>query len=164
MSNKPIAWIDLRRGGIVTFDAVWASKVDDKKPIPLYTHPAKELHLSLQKDKETGELLAVTYTDDEHRIVEVLWQRPPVKELNDGGEPVKNATYWKRQYNLMATQNDNLKSGLYHANEQIKYLESHPAELTDEEKWEIFTNLARSPDLRADMIRFADSILRKAQE
>ena len=50
----------------------------------------------------------------------------PVKELNDGGEPVKNATYWKRQYNLMATQNDNLKSGLYHANEQIKYLESHP--------------------------------------
>ena len=48
----------------------------------------------------------------------------PVKELNDGGEPVKNATYWKRQYNLMATQNDNLKSGLYHANEQIKYLES----------------------------------------
>ena len=58
----------------------------------------------------------------------------PVKELNDGGEPVKNATYWKRQYNLMATQNDNLKSGLYHANEQIKYLESHPIkELTDEE-------------------------------
>ena len=50
----------------------------------------------------------------------------PVEELNDGGEPVKNATYWKRQYNLMATQNDNLKSGLYHANEQIKYLESHP--------------------------------------
>jgi hypothetical protein len=43
MSNKPIAWIDFRRGGIVTFDAVWASKVDDKKPIPLYTHPIKEL-------------------------------------------------------------------------------------------------------------------------
>jgi hypothetical protein len=37
-------------------------------------------------------------------------------------------------------------------------------QLTDEEKWEVFTNLARSPDLRADMIRFADSILRKAQE
>jgi len=51
----------------------------------------------------------------------------PAKELNDGGELVKNATYWKRQYNLMASQNDNLKSGLYHANEQIKYLESHPA-------------------------------------
>ena len=45
------------------------------------THPVKELHLSLQKSKQTGELLAVTYTDDEHRIVEVLWQRPPVKEL-----------------------------------------------------------------------------------
>jgi hypothetical protein len=51
--------------------------------IPLYTHPVKELHLSLQKSKQTGELLAVTYTDDEHRIVEVLWQRPPVKELTD---------------------------------------------------------------------------------
>ena len=48
--------------------------------VPLYTHPVKELHLSLQKSKQTGELLAVTYTDDEHRIVEVLWQRPPVKE------------------------------------------------------------------------------------
>ena len=45
--------------------------------------PVKELHLSLQKIKQTGELLAVTYTDDEHRIVEVLWQRPPVKELTD---------------------------------------------------------------------------------
>ena len=47
----------------------------------LKAHPAKELHLSLQKSKQTGELLAVTYTDDEHRIVEVLWQRPP--ELTD---------------------------------------------------------------------------------
>lgn len=37
-------------------------------------------------------------------------------------------------------------------------------ELTDEEKWEVFINLARSPDLRADIIRFADSILRKAKE
>jgi len=47
------------------------------------THPAKELHLSLQKSKETGELLAVTYTDDEHRIVEVLWKKPPAKTLTD---------------------------------------------------------------------------------
>ena len=43
-------------------------------------------------------------------------------------------------------------------------LEAKFKQLTDEEKWEIFTNLARSPDLRADMIRFADSILRKASE
>ena len=50
--------------------------------IPLYTHPAKELHLSLQKT-EDGELVAVTYTDDEHRIVEVLWQKPPAKTLTD---------------------------------------------------------------------------------
>jgi hypothetical protein len=48
---------------------------------------------------------------------------------------------------------------------KLALLKAHPIkELTDEEKWEVFTNLARSPDLRADMIRFADSILRKAQE
>ena len=49
------------------------------------------------------------------------------------------------------------------AEELHEILQSN-TELTDEEKWEVFTNLARSPDLRADMIRFADSILRKAQE
>lgn len=49
----------------------------------------------------------------------------PEKELNDGGEPVKNATYWKRQCNLLQSSLTNLQSSLYHANEQIKYLESH---------------------------------------
>lgn len=44
-------------------------------------------------------------------------------------------------------------------------LYTHPSKaITDEEKWEIFTHLKRSPDLRTDMIRFADSILRKAHE
>ena len=75
MNNEPVAWIN-RKGEFMP------EKVDSFD-IPLYTHPVKELHLSLQKSKQTGELLAVTYTDDEHRIVEVLWQRPPVKELTD---------------------------------------------------------------------------------
>ena len=110
----------------------------------------------------------------------------PAKELNDGGEPVKNATYWKRQYNLMATQNDNLKSGLYHANEQIKYLESHPvkeqdesfdrtashmageyvsykAELTDEEIQEL-SEKHLDMDWQTGVIDFARAILLKAQE
>ena len=73
--NKPVAWTDGQF--YVSFDKTGICD------IPLYTHPAKELHLSLQKEKETGELLAVTYTDDEHRIVEVLWEKPPVKELTD---------------------------------------------------------------------------------
>ena len=60
-----------------------SAKIDEGSLIPLYTHPVKELHLSLQKSKQTGELLAVTYTDDEHRIVEVLWQKPPIKELSE---------------------------------------------------------------------------------
>jgi hypothetical protein len=83
MNNEPVAWIN-RKGkdgehGYLEWDK------DDEAEIntPLYTHPAKELHLSLQKSKETGELLAVTYTDDEHRIVEVLWKKPPTKTLTD---------------------------------------------------------------------------------
>ena len=82
----------------------------------------------------------------------------PVKELNDGGEPVKNATYWKRQYNLMATQNDNLKSGLYHANEQIKYLESHPVK--EEAEQQSYQEQDGCPTELAVLQRF----WRKAQE
>ena len=93
----------------------------------------------------------------------------PVKELNDGGEPVKNATYWKRQYNLMATQNDNLKSGLYHVNEQIKYLESHLVkELTDEEIMGISGGENLSEQVffwnKNAVLNFARAILLKAQE
>jgi hypothetical protein len=89
MNNKPVAWLWTKDGkpqsallhepDTVPSDPYWKDK--GFKAIPLYTHPVKELHLSLQKSKQTGELLAVTYTDDEHRIVEVLWQRPP--ELTD---------------------------------------------------------------------------------
>lgn len=90
----------------------------------------------------------------------------PVKELNNGGEPVKNATYWKRQYNLMATQNDNLKSGLYHANEQIKYLEARPVkELTDEEIKSLIplTDVWWCEVGEDEAIDFAKTILHKAQ-
>ena len=85
-SNEPVAWMVeddenisfiMNGNGFAKPDASW------KSVIPVYTHPAKELHLSLQKSKETGELLAVTYTDDEHRIVEVLWKKPPAKTLTD---------------------------------------------------------------------------------
>ena len=43
MNNEPVAWINLKKGGLVNFNAVWASKVKSKNPIPLYTHPVKEL-------------------------------------------------------------------------------------------------------------------------
>ena len=81
--NEPVAELVLEQmavGDASSLRVKWL--IEDYPPVgtKLYTHPVKELHLSLQKDKETGELLAVTYTDDEHRIVEVLWQRPPVKE------------------------------------------------------------------------------------
>ena len=82
MNNEPVAWIARGDNTSVFFDLDCALSIDDS-PTPLYTHPAKELHLSLQKSKETGELLAVTYTDDEHRIVEVLWKKPPAKTLTN---------------------------------------------------------------------------------
>ena len=84
MKNEPVAWMEYIQ------DEEWEVWFVEPTDLPkghtykpLYTHPAKELHLSLQKSKETGELLAVTYTDDEHRIVEVLWQKPPAKLLTD---------------------------------------------------------------------------------
>ena len=85
MNNEPVAIrYDFDGYGYQYMDSGsgsdWQTRVEGEL---LYTHPTKELHLSLQKSKQTGELLAVTYTDDEHRIVEVLWQRPPVKELTD---------------------------------------------------------------------------------
>ena len=149
---------------------------------PLYTHPHPD---------NLG--LALSIIDQQQAEIEAL-KAHPVKELNDGGEPVKNATYWKRQYNLMATQNDNLKSGLYHANEQIKYLESRPVkeqdesfdrtashmageyvfyktELTDEEIYKIASQIeAIQPQhgLRLsndlNVMDFARAILRKASE
>ena len=81
MNNKPVAWMFEKDGAYMCIKH--DNKVNYDGGIPLYIHPAKELHLSLQKSKETGELLAVTYTDDEHRIVEVLWQKPPAKTLTD---------------------------------------------------------------------------------
>ena len=76
MNNEPVAWYNAD-------DSSLSFKNHGGGWQPLYTHPAKELHLSLQKSKETGELLAVTYTDDEHRIVEVLWKKPSAKTLTD---------------------------------------------------------------------------------
>ena len=85
MNNEPVAWGYKDFNGDIS-DCICPEEHDRAEgdyTIPLYLHPVKELHLSLQKSKQTGELLAVTYTDDEHRIVEVLWQRPPVKELSE---------------------------------------------------------------------------------
>ena len=81
MNNEPVAWIGKPELQFGFTDTRVTNEKESWDDIPLYTHPVKELHLSLQKSKQTGELLAVTYTDDEHRIVEVLWQRPP--ELTD---------------------------------------------------------------------------------
>ena len=116
-ANEPVAW--MLNGIIHECDpSNWAKEqYPDQDVIPLYTQDQLEeaRKLGMQQERAMWNLSAST---------QEIMDTHPVKELNDGGEPVKNATYWKRQYNLMATQNDNLKSGLYHANEQIKYFES----------------------------------------
>ncbi len=120
--NEPVAELVLEQMAVGDASSLRVKWLTDTYPpvgTKLYTHPVNPKY-----DPETGEPLI-----DGYPLFSGLPH--PVKELNDGGEPVKNATYWKRQYNLMATQNDNLKSGLYHANNQINYLESHPVkELT----------------------------------
>lgn len=91
----------------------------------------------IKPNKPVAELVLEQMAVGDARSLRVKWLMdgyPPVgtklyahqeKELNDGGEPVKNATYWKRQCNLLQSSLTNLQSSLYHANEQIKYLESH---------------------------------------
>jgi hypothetical protein len=71
--------------------------------------PKKKLHLSLQKVKDTGELLAVTYTDDEHRIVEVLWQKPPAKTLTS--EEIE--AEWFKVFEPEAGLGKNLTNGIF---------------------------------------------------
>lgn len=97
--------------------------------------------------KLADEILLCT-TDPLHSktsaVIRRLVKELDKQELNGGGFPVKNATYWKRQYNLMSAQNDRLKSGIYHANEQIKYLESLAPQtkpLSDEEIHDIWKSL-----------------------
>jgi hypothetical protein len=96
MNNEPVAWIGKPELQFGFTDTRVTNEKESWDDIPLYTHPVKELHLSLQKSKQTGELLAVTYTDDEHRIVEVLWQRPPVKELTLTDAEINDA--WKQSH------------------------------------------------------------------
>ena len=120
MNNEPVAWMETYKGEPNNLD--WDKnnlycEGEFHNVVPLYTQDQLEeaRKLGMQQERAMWNLSAST---------QEIMDTHPVKELNDGGEPVKNATYWKRQYNLMATQNDNLKSGLYHANEQIKYFES----------------------------------------
>ena len=109
---------------------------------PVYTHPVKELHLSLQKTND-GELVAVTYTDDEHRIVEVLWEKPPAKTLTCScGEPLALNTV--------------------HRKDSPCYVKE---ELIDEEIENIYWSLdSTGYDGCFSFIEFARAILRKAQE
>ena len=87
--NKPYAWhcFWFNEDGKVSwqqferFQDPKEKEWDDppQKVIPVYSYPEK--HLSLQKVGD--ELIAVTYTDDEYRIIEVLWEKPPEKRLTD---------------------------------------------------------------------------------
>ena len=63
------------------------------------------------------------------------------KELNAGGEPVKNATYWKRQHDKLADRIAELEK----ENSNLKYEISsgawQPKEATDQELFNIYAHL-----------------------
>ena len=159
MSNKPIAWIDLRRGGIVTFDAVWASKVDDKKPIPLYTHQYERPHntvlvpcdklAEMQAEIEALKALLVEQQDESfdrtasHMAGEYVSH--PVKEHDIG---ISHAIGF----------DDGFKAGMQRAVEM-----NVVKELTDEEILEVAKKMGWRGAL-GFLINFARAILRKAQE
>jgi len=157
MNNEPVAWMQTWENQDGELKQTVNIEQIGKQDIPLYTNPVKE---------DEGKVCAMCGAIAYDPVITY-----PVKELNDGGEPVKNATYWKRQYNLMATQNDNLKSGLYHANEQIKYLESHPVkELTDEDLDKLIKDAEQNDYMEMYIVGLIDgfnrarAILRKTQE
>ena len=153
MNNEPVAWMNKTATSWVSTFIYPETEPDEW--IPLYTHTVKELHLSLQKSKQTGELLAVTYTDDEHRIVEVLWQRPPVKEQ---GNPVA----WRSQ------DPDGYWSVYQSPVEGAEPLYTGFKELTDEEIDEIAKKCDEDEEQGKThefwYRNFARAILRKAQE
>ena len=190
-NEQPVAWA--REDGVIAFFEKPEVDKQGFKWFPLYTHPAKELHLSLQKNKETGELLAVTYTDDEHRIVEVLWKKPPAKTLTDefifknhiGYLSPNNDFYapdyptWKQdgftpiyKEPVAKTLTDEIED-LKSANRFIQNFaeEQHQRavalemrELTDEEITEIFDTTFEVRDFEDSFIKFARAILKKASE
>jgi len=155
---KPVKAICLKTGEVRIYPSQTATARDGFEPKCVSD-------ICLKKDRYTHKGWAFEYYTH------------PAQELNDGGEPVKNATYWKRQYNEMSALNDRLKSSLYHANEQIKYLEFHPSKtLTDEEirycrlfAWrtadELHPNQSHTEERQKTYDReFSKAILRKAQE
>lgn len=58
-------------------DQIRLEQIDQLEKAMAIWRDKQNKHLSLQKT-QSGELLAVTYTDDEHRIIEVLWQKPAI--------------------------------------------------------------------------------------
>ena len=50
--HEPVAWIE--EDGMVMFDVRWASQMQGKEPIPLYTHPAKPSICVGYWDNKTG--------------------------------------------------------------------------------------------------------------
>jgi len=156
MNNEPVAWF--YPNGSPDQCTTNKEYAEMNPPwTPLYTHPAKELHLSLQKSKETGELLAVTYTDDEHRIVEVLWKKPPAKTLTDEIEYLKNELMMEEESYMLLNESflfakESIKQ------QQIKIKELETKTLTDEEIDAVWFSY------KGDIKDFVKAILRKAQD
>jgi GH18 family chitinase len=142
MNNEPVDYPLLQAGGII----------ENNKPYGW--------HCFIGKGKEEQDFLFINGKSAAKpdaswdKVIPLYTQQRP---HNTVLVPCDKLAEMQAEIEALKTENSHLKY-------EISSGAWNPAELTDEEKWEVFTNLARSPDLRADMIRFADSILRKAQK
>jgi hypothetical protein len=93
--QEPIAWMRRLNGRIIriTPEKVW----DDDEP--LYTE-YQDLMPTIVKD-EQGKVVAITLTNEEHQVQEVLWEAP--RELSD--EEILNVAFCC-EVNTVAIEND----------------------------------------------------------
>lgn len=83
MKQEPYAWVEKYWGSDVgeQYEFHTSNPTNNPNWIPLYTAPQTNLKPTLTK--VDGKLVAVTMTDEEHRIHEVLWKAPQTKPLSD---------------------------------------------------------------------------------
>lgn len=79
MKQEPVAWMYDTYPFINVFSSSPPASYDMGTLKPLFTTPI-ELMPTIVKD-EQGKVVAVTLTNEEHQVQEVLWQAP--RELSD---------------------------------------------------------------------------------
>ena len=107
--------------------------------------------------KELTNIVVASATCSCGKVMEVT-NLQPVKELNDGGEPVKNATYWKRQHDNLLMK---LNTCAIKASELEKKLDIRTRELIGASFYEYdYKTLMEKPPLTDKEIEILKEIIR----